>query len=134
MTVTWDSAEIERRIRAGAMQGVLVGAHAVLDTGTQKIQDGPKSGRVYRRRGVVHQASAPGEAPASDTGRLVGSGDVYADAATVSARINWASDHARALELGTESIEPRPFARPALQENADAIRAAVGERVAAALK
>ena len=34
------------------------------------ILTGPRTGRIYRRGGVVHQASAPGEAPASDTGEL----------------------------------------------------------------
>ena len=134
MTVTWNQDEIERRIRQSAMQGVLIGAHLVLETGTKKLNEGGKSGRVYRRRGVEHQASAPGEAPATDTGRLVGSGDVYADPANTSARINWSAAHARPLELGTEEIEPRPFARPSLAENADAIRKAVGDRVAASLK
>ncbi len=34
---------------------------------------GSKSGIVYKRRGVSHQASAPGQAPASDTGDLFNS-------------------------------------------------------------
>ena len=33
----------------------------------QSIQRGTKSGKLYKRRSVVHQASAPGEAPASDS-------------------------------------------------------------------
>jgi hypothetical protein len=36
-------------------------------------QRGPASGRVYVRGNVTHQASAPGEAPATDTGRLASS-------------------------------------------------------------
>ncbi len=36
----------------------------------QRPMRGPKSGRVYRRKSVVHRASAPGEAPAIDTGIL----------------------------------------------------------------
>lgn len=41
----------------------------------QLITEGPKTGRVYRIRGADHQASAPGEAPANRTGRLVRSYD-----------------------------------------------------------
>ena len=37
------------------------------------IETGSRSGRVYFRRGVAHQASAPGEPPASQTGKLSGS-------------------------------------------------------------
>ena len=38
-----------------------------------KIQSPPKTGRIYRHGKVEHQASAPGEAPATDTGNLVNS-------------------------------------------------------------
>ena len=38
-----------------------------------KIQSPPKTGRIYRHGNVEHQASAPGEAPATDTGNLVNS-------------------------------------------------------------
>lgn len=31
---------------------------------------GPRSGRIYRRGKIVHRASAPGEPPAVDTGKL----------------------------------------------------------------
>jgi hypothetical protein len=36
----------------------------------------PKSGRTYKRGSKSHQASAPGEAPAIDTGNLVNSIEV----------------------------------------------------------
>lgn len=35
------------------------------------MRDSPATGRVYRRRGVTHRASAPGEPPAPDQGTLV---------------------------------------------------------------
>ena len=37
------------------------------------ILSGPKTGRIYKRGRKTHQASAPGEAPASDKGLLVNS-------------------------------------------------------------
>jgi hypothetical protein len=85
----------------------------------QSIQRGPKTGRVYSRgRGRFHQASAPGEAPASDSGTLASrvfhethdsgiSGTVFSDV-----------DYAGKLEAGNERIAPRPYFGPALDKNA----------------
>ena len=78
------------------------------------IMNPPKSGRIYRRGNVVHQASAPGEAPATDTGNLVNSaytkklGD--SDYET-----GFTAEYAAALEFGTAKIEPRPYLRPAVE-------------------
>ena len=78
------------------------------------IMNPPKSGRIYRRGNVVHQASAPGEAPATDTGNLVNSaytkklGD--SDYET-----GFTAEYAAALEFGTPKIEPRPYLRPAVE-------------------
>lgn len=80
----------------------------------------PGSGRVYGN----HQASAPGEAPAVDTGQLRSAVQVaridrltwgvgivstpYPDGgATTAETAVW-------LEYGTRTIAPRPHARPAL--------------------
>ncbi len=134
MAMTWNQEEIERRIRLGANRGVLIGAYAVQSRGTELIQNPPKTGRIYARRGVRHQASAPGEAPASDTGRLAGSSDVFPNPANVSARINWSAQYAKPLELGTQTIEPRPFARRALAEQQAFIEQSVASEVGKALK
>ena len=80
-----------------------------------KIQQGPKTGRTYRRGGVVHQASAPGEAPASDTGTLLGS--IYHEresdlAYVVGTRIRYAPW----LEYGSSRMAARPFFRPSLEQ------------------
>lgn len=87
------------------------------------------TGRIYRRRGVTHQASAPGEPPAVDTGLLratvghhvhvepgvglvadIGSGGNPAVPGTKVAEY---------LELGTRYIEPRPFLRPSIDSAKD---------------
>ena len=39
----------------------------------RRIQTGPKTGRIYRRGKRAHQASAPGESPATDLGALAAS-------------------------------------------------------------
>jgi hypothetical protein len=118
------------------------------------IQNPPKSGRIYElgeqqisfktakgqevsftaRKGKasrLHQASAPGEAPATDTGNLVGSaytkklGD--ADYET-----GFTAEYAAHLEYGAPkaAIAARPFLRPAVAAVKDrfisAIRRIVG--------
>jgi HK97 gp10 family phage protein len=93
-------------------------------------QKGPKSGQVYDsifrmingrpvpigpRQGnnlsATHQASAPGEAPATDTGRLVSSTE-YRLTGAASAEVQTSVEYGPFLEWGTQRIEPRPLWRP----------------------
>lgn len=133
MTVRWYGAEWEARIRRGAMQGVIQAVGIVENRALEKIMDEPKTGRVYKRRGVEHQASAPGEAPASDTGTLVNSRRTEFNNEALSGKLIFSSRHAMPLERGTRNILPRPFARPALAESRDKINAAITGGVRAAL-
>ena len=79
------------------------------------IKKGPKTGRVYRIKGRVHKASAPGEAPASRSGKLLRS---------VRARVyGWermefgdSAPHGKYLELGTRNMEPRPHLKTTVDE------------------
>jgi len=100
---------------------------------------GPKTGRIYRRSAItradspllpkglrrhttekgntrvtvgyrIHQASAPGEAPAIDLGQLLNSSVVTVDG--MSARVAWTAEYAADLEYGTSRMLPRPFAEP----------------------
>ena len=88
------------------------------------IMNPPQSGRIYRRGNVAHQASAPGEAPATDTGALVGSaytkklGD--SDYET-----GFTAEYAAALEFGTAKMAPRPYLRPAVEAVRDAFIRAI---------
>ena len=71
----------------------------------------PGSGVVYRRGKRTHQASAPGEPPAPDTGRLRNgaSSDVSRLGLTrVEGMITNNVEYAAALEIGTETIAERP--------------------------
>ena len=73
----------------------------------------PKSGRMYGS----HQASAPGQAPATETGTLESSITVEKiDAATVS--VGTDSPYAAALEFGTIHIASRPNFAPIAEEMA----------------
>lgn len=90
----------------------------------------PGTGRIYTnwyyrdkqgrlRKGgsrPPHQASAPGEPPASDYGMLLNSiGHTMIDTESgIGADIGSSSPVSTYLELGTRYMAPRPFERPAL--------------------
>lgn len=82
----------------------------------KRIQRGPASGRVYQKYNPrrTHQASAPGEAPMSDTGRLANSIFFEVEGrltATVGSRLIYALW----LEYGTSKMAARPYFRPAVE-------------------
>ena len=134
MTVKWFAKEVSEKILRAANTGIFRGAEAVLEEARRLILSPPKTGKIYRRRSIEHQASAPGEAPASDTGRLVQSGRTEYDRKEVLGRIIFSANYAASLELGTLNMQPRPFARPALAAKRDFIQQAVAEEIAIALK
>lgn len=77
----------------------------------------PGSGEVYVHGGVEHQASAPGEPPAVDTGQLRNSISSTSgeDASGPYVDVGTNLEKAGYLEFGTSTIEPRPFMRPAIE-------------------
>lgn len=83
------------------------------------IQQPPKSGKEYKRGGVIHRASAPGEAPATDTGKLVSSGTIEVDKGRgkPTAWVRFVARYAMPLEFGTLKMRARPFLTPAVQRN-----------------
>ncbi len=113
---TWDIAgavnQAERKIDAGLRAMTLDAAGLIQNAQRQS----PATGRIYGR----HRASAPGEAPAPDTGRMVGatfSTPVERIAGGLRSRVVVNTEYAAALELGTEKIAPRPFITSTMNEN-----------------
>jgi len=82
----------------------------------KSIQSGPASGRTYRKSNPTrtHTASAPGQPPMTDTGRLANSitfdriGDLTATVGSELIYSSW-------LEYGTSRMASRPFFRPAVE-------------------
>jgi hypothetical protein len=71
----------------------------------------PKSGRTYRRGSRVHVASAPGEAPAIDTGFLANSIQTeFPDATTGIVTVG--AEYAQVLE----EVLDRPFVKPSIED------------------
>lgn len=78
----------------------------------------PKSGRTYKRGSKSHQASAPGEAPAIDTGNLVNSIEVKHPKKLLATVGPSDVEYAAVLEFGSEDgkIAARPFMSPAAEK------------------
>ena len=78
--------------------------------GVKKKMRSSKSGRTYKRGkiGRDHVASAPGEAPAVDTGRLINS-SIYQKKVSPLELIGGSNvKYSEWLEYGTRKIKPRP--------------------------
>ncbi len=84
----------------------------------------PKTGRIYRYGSVEHQASAPGEPPAVDTGFLINSFWIWRPR-PLTRIVEVGAEYAAKLEFGTERIAARPFLRPAFKKAEAAFRAAL---------
>jgi HK97 gp10 family phage protein len=113
------TAQIREAVASEIQKGLYASAKQVEGEAKKSILSGSKSGRIYTRRSVTHRASAPGEAPASDTGRLVNSINSQLSGpseATVKAGAGIAQ-YAPWLEFGTSKIAPRPFMFPALEKS-----------------
>lgn len=126
LTLKWqgqpgaDYDEIAPKVLAGAKDGL--NAIGLVTTNHMKagLQRGPKSGRVYAKYNPkrLHQASAPGEYPATDTGFLVASiGFETEDNPSMPEVVMFAgASYAIPLELKPSSRGGRPFMSRAVNE------------------
>lgn len=81
------------------------------------IDRGPKSGRIYGN----HQASAPGQTPATDSGGLVKSINWRIFNRGLSAEVGSNIFYAPFLEEGTSKMDARPWLQPAYEKYADEV-------------
>ena len=109
--------------------GQLIRAEAV-----KSIQSGAKSGIVYEKYNPrrSHRASAPGQAPASDTGNLVSKIRVKQKNPNTTI-VESGADYSAFLEYGTSKMQPRPFLFPAFVKSKEKITQAVFKRVVTAI-
>lgn len=111
------ASEYQKNLRAALVKG----GNMVAKSAKKSIARGQKTGVVYGN----HQASAPGEAPAQDTGELARGIQVQKRGDHV--LIVSTAPYSAALEFGTETIAPRPFMQPAVEENREPIKAMLKE-------
>ena len=106
------------------------GAQLIRGEAIKSIQTGPKSGRVYEKYNPrrTHKASAPGEAPASDTGNLVSQIRVKEENKDL-IKVESNATYSSFLEFGTSKMLARPFLFPATERSRPKITQAVFNRV-----
>jgi len=130
------------KIPGEVAQELTIGANEIRNTIITSMQKEQKTGRIYRKsKNVEHQASAPGEPPAVDTGELLRSimFDVHKFAVEIG--VAGGAPYAAALEFGSFKatggrsggaygiILPRPFIDPAVKKHKQAIIDRVGDGV-----
>jgi len=72
------------------------------------------TGRIYKRGDIVHQASSPGDPPATDTGFLKSSIGINQE--FLFAEIIANTNYAGFLEDGTSKMKARPYMKPSMEE------------------
>lgn len=121
----------EREITQSVQKAIYKSASLIQADAIRGIQRGKKTGKTYKRRGIQHTASAPGEYPASDTGRLASS--IRINRGLLSADVGSDLLYAKILEpdsLTSESkLQPRPFLEPSYQKNKEKINAYIDKAI-----
>ena len=125
-------AKVALSVSDNVLRTINAGAAMIHRTAVKSIQQGSKSGAIYGKKN--HQASAPGEAPATDHGILAA--NILIDFASETDRVALIISNAaysKALEFGTRKMAARPFMKPAYDENIETIRKRVRSATRAAL-
>ena len=121
---------LDKQLEPDFQEIVKGGAQLIRGEAIKSIQTGAKSGVVYQmynpRR--EHRASAPGQAPASDTGNLVSKIVVRQKGANVT-NVESNANYSAFLEYGTSKMEARPFMLPAFEKSKKPILDATFTRV-----
>lgn len=109
-------ANIPARVMAKIQAELILHANDLRSEIIETLSDAG-TGRVYRRGGVEHQASAPNHAPAVDTGNLrqsIGIDTSQLKDLRVGVGVTRAAPYAVYLEFGTARMLPRPFLLPSV--------------------
>ena len=121
---------LDKQLEPDFQEIVKGGAQLIRGEAIKSIQTGAKSGIVYQmynpRR--EHRASAPGQAPASDTGNLVSKIIVKQKTRNIT-NVESNANYSAYLEYGTSKMEPRPFMLPAFEKSKKPILDATFTRV-----
>lgn len=91
-------------------------------------------GHLYRIKGkrkkaIEHRASAPGQPPAVQSGRLWNSITVAAMDSGLSAEVGPTVNYGAYLEKGTKNMDPRPFMQPAFDRNIGGLQESIRDAI-----
>jgi len=127
-------AELQRKLRSlgdamddAIMGGVMVTANEIRTDAIKSIQQVSGGQQVQRSRQggggtYTHTASSEGNAPNTDTGKLVASIAVENNKTGMFSLVGSNLDYATFLEFGTRSMGARPFLQPALDKNEENLK------------
>jgi len=101
-------------VSKSAMAGALV-----LEGAVKVSMQNSHGGRTYTRGQKTHVASAPGQPPAIDYGFLINS--IQSKEEKGDAMVFTNNEAAVPLEFGTARMQARPFMRPGVENNREAI-------------
>ncbi len=140
-------ADISEAGQHNVFKAIAAGAVMVASEARRLIVDRTnKTGHIYRSNSKspkVHQASAPGEAPANWTGNLLRGIKVYTDEGKTTAYVAASAvdpksghDYAPTLEFGSDGgkIKKRPFLTPAFRKFKPTINQSIKAAIKAAKK
>lgn len=113
--------EFRAKLKANGPEAV---QKAVMDieAESKRRMTGPKHGRIYGD----HQASAPGEAPAVDTGGLINSIQGIMNS-PMSGVVFTDKDYAPVLEFGGVHMQPRPIFGDVVEDVAESFQEAMSK-------
>ena len=123
-------SKLNKQLEPDFQEVVKGGGQLIRGEAIKSIQSGAKSGIMYQKYNPrrEHRASAPGQAPASDTGNLVSKIIVKQKTKNI-VNVESNADYSAFLEYGTSKMEPRPFMLPAFEKSKKPIINAVFNRV-----
>lgn len=124
---SFQSAQALQTAAAGWVESLAASALSHI----QNAMQAPKHGRIHPSGRSSHTASAPGEAPAVDSGDLLGSLTLTLKVEDAGhnprAEISTALSYAPLLEFGGLYTPARPFLRPGLEAAANEVSALLAE-------
>lgn len=131
--VTANLALLAKKYGQAATDGAVASAQLIRADAISSIQDVSSGETVTRYRsggnGYEHIAAKEGDAPNTDTGRLVQSVQVDIEPAAI--YVGSSLDYAGWLEDGTRKMSARPWLVPAMNRNIDAVRKLIGKYIKA---
>jgi len=128
-------AQVSSKFESEATALVNRTAQNIRNTAVRSIQKQSPGGEEYKKHnpGRTHVASAPGQPPNTDTGRLAGSIRAVMSG-TPTAYVDALADYAVHLEFGTRNMAARPFMTPAVEAERDKYRRGINELTAKAAR
>lgn len=143
-TLRWYGDVVMAGLEKATFRGVTAGTELLKERMIERVLQPPKTGVIYPRGpNRTHQASAPGESPANDTGNLAKNITTSYEQALLAGTVNVGTEYGRRLEYGfvgvdslgrTYNMAPRPFARISLTETTDRIRQAIVDEITKELR